>query len=206
MSHGLFHHKADYEGFMVPASEGGRGPENAREVLGIDWEHHTREMKAYPIDPGKTAAETVYRIEREVWHPFDPSHGEYNVTDDNHTWKVEEAAKPWWFSRLVVVKNEESPYFKRIPGLGAPLLGDGPGVTWFDQSFRVATVGMLMAEHVDQLRYERELLAEADAQKDTIRGRKHAAQCRSFANSARWRATSAITRRWPQMQSLLEAA
>lgn len=184
----LFYKDADYVGFDTPVSQGGRGPENAREVLGLEIDHHAG-MKAVLIPAGETVEAAAYRHMRET-HPF--------LDDDNHVWAIEWGEKPDWMSRVVVTKNEKSGYFTRIRGLEWMILDDGPGAHWFSERFRVATVGMIAAEVAADLRRTQRYLDEAEAQKDTIKGRKRAAQLRSFARTSRWCAVDAPARRWPE--------
>ena len=185
---GLFYTKADYAGFAVPASEGGRGPENAREPMGLEIDHHAG-MKTVVLQPGETVEQAAYRAMRES-HTF--------LTDDNHAWEVVPGQDAHWMSRLRVIKNENSGYFTRIPGLSWMILDDGPGAHWFDERFRLATVGMIAAEieadRIKALAYD----AEAAAERDTIRGRKRAQTLRNCAQAARYRGEVAPGRRWPQ--------
>lgn len=183
----IFYKDEDYIGFDVPAAEGGRGPQNAREVLGLEIDHHGG-MKAISLQPGETADQAAYRAMRDS-HTF--------LTDDNHTWDIKPGKYPHWMSRLEVTKNEKSGYFVRIPGLDWMILNDGPGAHWFTERFRVATVGMIAAEiEADRARAQR-YHAEADRQKDTIAGRKRAYQLRGFARTALWIADTAPGQRWP---------
>jgi len=181
----LFYHDTDYAPFAVPTSEGGRGPENAREVLGLEFDHHAG-MRTRLIGEGETPEQVAYRYVRET-HEF--------LTNDNHTWEFVKADGPdHWMSRIEVTKNENSGYFAFNPW-GAP---DGPGAHWFSNSFRVATVGMIAAEIDADFRRAQKYLDEAAEQRDSIRGRKRASQLRSFAHSALWLAEVAPSRRWPE--------
>jgi hypothetical protein len=198
MSNAVFYINADYAGYAVPTSEGGKGPENAREVLGIECEHHYG-VTTHALPASAEASEVVYRLVRDLWHPFKPERHEFNVTDDNHTWIVEMAEKPHWHSRVALFKNEKAPRFLTIPGIRFPWwVEDGASARWFDQPFRVVTYGMIAAEVACDLDSERKYLDEAASQRDSIRGRKRASQCRSFAQAARWRAEGSIVSRWPQ--------
>lgn len=182
----IFYSRADYAGYAVPVSEGGLGPENAREVLGIEVFHHYG-VTIHPIDEGKTAAETVYRLIREQWHPVNPERS-INVLDDNHTWDCKEGDHPHWRSRLRIIKNEKAPGFINIMGIPSWQYSDGAGAVWFTHEFRVPTVGMHAAEIACDLATAQKYRDEADAKRDTIRGRKSARELRSFAQSAEWRA------------------
>ena len=184
----IFYNDDDYVGFDIPTSEGGRGPENAREVLGLEIDHHAG-MEVVRLAEGQSIEQAAYQAMRES-RPF--------LTDDNHTWKIEPGEHPYWMSRLVVTKNEKSGYFTRIPGLDWMILNDGPGAHWFSERFRVATVGMIAAEiAADRARAQR-YLDEAARQKDTIKGRKRAHQLHGFSRSALWLAETAPGRRWPE--------
>lgn len=184
----LFYTRADYAGFMIPAAEGGRGPDNARDILGLEIDHHAG-MKTVTLQPGESVDAAAYRAMRES-HTF--------LTDDNHTWEVVPGEQAHWMSRLRVIKNEKSGYFARIPGLSWMILEDGPGAHWFTMRFRLATVGMIAAEieadRVSALEYD----AEADACNDSVRGRKRARTARNCAHSARFRGETAPGRRWPE--------
>lgn len=180
----LFYSDADYAGFAVPASEGGKGTENAREVLGLEFEHHAG-MRARPLQDGETPEECAYRYVRDV-HTF--------LSDDNHGWELKKANGPdYWMSSLRVIKNEKSGYFVFKPSW----VDDGPGATWFVQPFRTVTVGMIAAEIDADRRSMSEYLNEADQQRDTRRGRKRAGELRSVAVSARYRGGKAPSVRWP---------
>lgn len=192
--HTIYRHGSDYAAYALPVSMGGKGPENADEVLGIECDHHYG-ITTHDLVEGETPAQTVYRLVRELWHPFRPEHST-NVTDDNHTWKVEESFEDYHHGRVILYKNEKSPPFFSLPGLR--WYDDGPGARWFDQSFRVVTFGVLAAEAANALKRADEYLIEAAAQKDTIKGRKAASKLQSYAQSARYFATGAIAARWPQ--------
>lgn len=167
----IFYSDADYEGF------------EPGETLGLEVWHHAG-FKTVIIGPDETVEQTAYRYMRETHH---------FITDDNHTWYVDMAEKPYWTSRLRVVKNENSGYFAFNPWG----VSDGPGAHWFNVEFRVATVGMIQAEIAADRRRTQKYLAEAAAQKDTIRGRKRASELRSFAHTSNWVAESAPGERWP---------
>jgi hypothetical protein len=182
----IFYTDADYEGFDTPLSEGGKGPENARDVLGLECWHHYGFTPVVFL-PGETAEEAAYRHVRETHH---------FLTDDNHTWKIDLGEKPHWASSVDVTKNEKSGYFAMKPSW----VQDGPGAHWFSQDFRVATVGMVTAEIEADRRRTKRYLDEAASQRDTIRGRKRAWQLRSFAIDSRWLAEGAPGERWPQFK------
>lgn len=173
----LYYHDADYDRFN--AQPGGD------RVLGLEAWHHYDFTPIRPL-PGETTDAAAYRHVRETHH---------FLTDDNHTWEIVHAEKPWWASRVRVIKNKQSPLFVLKPSW----VDDGPGAHWFSQEFRVATVGMIEAEiEADRLTAER-YEAEAAAQRDSIRGRKRASLCRSMAHSARWRGAVAPFKRWPEL-------
>lgn len=198
----LFYHKADFAGYAIPRSEGGLGPENARVVLGIECFHHFG-ITTHPLVKGESPGKTVYGLVRNLWHPYRPDHST-NVTDDNHTWRIEEASRPEWYSRVVLFKNELSPAFHMLPGMSHWGFADGPGAKWFDQEFRVATVGMVACEQATDLQAMADLEAEAAMQRDTVRGRKRAKELRGCIPDARWRAHGCIEKRWPQFSDLVK--
>lgn len=184
----IFYTDADYEGFAVPASEGGRGPGNAREVLGLEIDHHAG-MRVVRLAPGESVEQAAYRHMRET-HTF--------LTDHNHTWEIKPGESPEWMSRLAVTKNENSGYFTRIPGLEWMILNDGPGAHWFSMLFRVATVGMIAAEiEADRVKAEK-YDAEAAGRRDSKAGLKQARTDRNCAQAARYRGEVAPGRRWPE--------
>lgn len=188
----------EYEPYMVPASEGGKGPENAREVLGIECNHHYG-VTLHPISEDAPIAEQVYRLTRS-WHPEkDDGRG---VTDDNHTWKDEPSEKPGWFSRIILFKNEKSPLFVNIFNAPSWQYDDGPGAKWFDQHYRVVTVGIIAAEIANNLRRRAEYLAHAlKSNEMTVIGHKHAGQYRAWAEDC-LRLNRVILKRHPQLAYL----
>lgn len=167
----VFYHDDDYAAF------------EPGETLGLEIWHHA-DFKTWLVEPNETVEQAIYRYMRSTHH---------FITDDNHTWEVVMAEKPHWTSRLRVIKNENSGYFAFNPWG----VSDGPGAHWFNVEFRIATVGMIQAEIAADLRRTQKYLDEAATQKDTIRGRKQASKLRSFAQSSRWLAEEAPTRRWP---------
>ncbi len=178
----LFYMDADYEGFMVPISEGGRGPENAREIVGVEFEEDTGN-RAWACVPGEFDLANAYRYTR-MRHEF--------LTDDNHEWSHEPGGREFNFSTIRVIKNEKSGLWAFKPWW----VDDGPGASWFKQRFRVTTVGMIAAEIVCDLARAAKYQAEADAQRDSIRGRKRTSQLRSFAHSARYNAGDGVRSLW----------
>ena len=188
----------DYESYMIPASEGGKGPEDARSVLGIECNHHYG-ITLHPIVEGKTIADQVYKLTRG-WHPARADGS--GVTDDNHTWKDEPSEKPGRFSRIILFKNEKSPPFINIFNAPSWLFSDGPGAKWFDQFYRVATVGIIAAEIANNLRRRDEYLASAlKFNEMTIVGRKNAVQRREWAADC-LRLNRVLLKRHPQLAYL----
>lgn len=169
------------------------GFDQAQEVFGIECRHHYG-ITTHNIIQGVPVGHTVYRLIREVWHA--PKGSPYDVLDDNHTWDVHEAENPDWFSRVTLRKNERSPYFARIPGL-APALFDGPGEIWFSQEYRIATRGLIEREVADLLQWAERWQADAERQRDTIRGRKARGKYLSYASMKR-READLVRSRWPQ--------
>jgi hypothetical protein len=164
------------------------------EVFGIECRHHYG-VTTHPIVPGEDIAWTVYKLTRG-WHPL--RDGGYGLTDDNHTWEVQPAARRDWFSRLVIIKNAKSPPFLSLPGLRVPWwVDDGAGAKWFDQEFRLTTREMVAAEVAERDAHAARCLAEAERQRDTIRGRKAAQKALSLAGSFTSTARF-IEKRWPQ--------
>lgn len=196
----IIFHGADYDGWMTPQSEGGKGPPNAREVLGIEVFHHYG-VTTHEAVAGTAAGDVVYDLIRTLWHPFKPER-EINVTDDNHTWKVVEGEQPHWRSRVVLYKNEKAPYFYPLPGMRGNY-EDGAGAKWFHEEFRVPTVGIILAEaaYCDTVIGEHE--AELAACKDTVRGRKRAKDLRSLISNRLW-TRSQVLKRWPQTEGYNE--
>lgn len=164
------------------------------EVFGIECRHHYG-VTTHKIVSGEDVAWTVYKLTRG-WHPL--REGGYGLTDDNHTWETVVADKPGWFSRLVIRKNALSPPFLAFPGLRLPWwVDDGPGAVWFSQDYRIATRTLVAAEVADKDQFAARCLAEAEQQRDTIRGRKSAQKSRSTAGHVTSQARF-IEKRWPQ--------
>lgn len=160
----------------------------ADDVYGIEISYHAG-VPTFPLIEGEDPVATAYRIMRER-HPW--------LTDDNHTWTNEPAEQLGWHDRMVVRKNENSPLFKSIPGLPRPWwVEDGPGALWFTERWRIATRGIIAAEVAAEMAFSTKWGAEAEAQRDTVRGRKAAKKLRSLASSAASRARW-IGERWPQ--------
>lgn len=82
---------ADYERFINPSDR----------VLGLEAWHHYGFL-AVPLLAGETVEQAAYRHVREK---------HYFLTDDNHTWEIVTGEKPWWRSRVRVIKNEKSTRF-----------------------------------------------------------------------------------------------
>jgi hypothetical protein len=162
----------------------------ADDVYGIEISYHAG-VPTYPLVAGETPEQTAYREMRER-HSF--------LTDDNHTYRFEPAEKPEWHNRLVVIKNENSPRFLVRPWW----VEDGPGAHWFTERWRVVTRGIIAAEAACERTNSARWAAEAEAQRDTVRGRKAAKKLRSMssgaASVARW-----IEERWPQHLSKIAA-
>ncbi|AFU88045.1 hypothetical protein CcrColossus_gp175 [Caulobacter phage CcrColossus] len=176
----------DYASYLTPASAGGLGPENATEVIGIECDHHYG-ITTHDLVPGEDPAQTVYRLVRELWHPFRPER-EINVLDDNHTWEVEyfnpkddsrpQHTAPSGWGRVIIRKNEKAPLFINIFGAPSWMYDDGPGAVWFYQKFRAVTYGHKAAERAYDEAKIAQYTAEAERQKDTVRGRKAAKDAR----------------------------
>lgn len=180
----LFYTKADYVGYATPASEGGKGSENCREVLGLEFDHHAG-MQVRKLSDGETPEQCAYRYVRET-HRF--------LTDDNHEVEpIKIEGHDHRMALLRIIKNTKSGYFAFKPWW----LDDGPGAKWFSQPFRVATVGMIEAERDADFQRTTSYLAEAAEQRDSIRGRKRAALLRGFAHSSLWMAEVTPHLRWP---------
>lgn len=189
----------DYAPYMTPASEGGKGPENAREVLGIECYHHYG-ITLHPLVEGERAAATVYNLTRTLWHK--PRADGLGVQDDNHTWEVKDASELGRFSAIVFRKNEKSPQFINILNIPRWQYEDGPGAKWFDQKFRVVTVGIIAAEITNNFRHRNDYLKKAlDDNEMTIVGRKKAQQHRAWATD-RMRLNRVILMRHPQLANL----
>ncbi|AXQ68722.1 hypothetical protein HOU00_gp403 [Caulobacter phage CcrPW] len=175
----------DYLAYSIPISAGGLGPEDAAEVLGIECDHHYG-ITTHDLVPGEDPAQTVYRLVRELWHPFRPER-EINVLDDNHTWEVEyfdpkkdtfPHTAPSGWGRVILRKNEKAPLFINIFGAPSWMYDDGPGAVWFYQKFRAVTRGQKAAERAYDEAKIAQYTAEAERQKDTVRGRKAAKDAR----------------------------
>jgi hypothetical protein len=160
------------------------------EVFGIECRHHYG-ITTHDLVDGEPAADTVYRLMREVWHQ--ERGGGRGLRDDNHTWEAVEAEKSDWFSRIRIIKNAKSPYFLLNPYR----MPDGPGAFWFDQEYRIATRGLIEREAAEALDWADKWEADAARQRDTIRGRKARAKYLSWAQSKR-REAELIASRWPQ--------
>lgn len=190
----------DYAPYLTPASEGGKGPENAREVLGIECYHHYG-ITLHPVVEGEAIADTVYRLTRELWHPFKPER-EINVTDDNHTWKNEPTSIAGRFSRIVLYKNEKSPAFNNILNRPSWAFQDGPGAKWFEQKYRLATVGMIAAEIANNFQRRSKWLTDADRYNvGTVAGRKNSEDRRRWAED-HLRLNRILISRHPQLAAL----
>lgn len=172
--------KADYLGFMVPRSEGGKGPENARELLGLEFEDPSG-MKVQTFMQGETVGQCAYRY-------FLSSHPKARArefTADNHTWATVAGKADHLWSNLSV---------KRVS-----LFGNQEISNWFSQEYRVATIGMIAAE-IDCDRQTFEKYREAAAQQhDSVPGRKRARKFRLLSNEANYRAEVAPDQRWPDV-------
>lgn len=190
-----------YGPYMIPASEGGKGPENSREVLGIECYHHYG-ITLHQLVEGEAPSDTVYRLVRELW--FAPKGTDRDVTDENHTWENVENLDNFRFSEIVLRKNEKSPRFINILNLPSYMYSDGPGAKWFDQKYRVATVGMIAAEIANNQRKREGHLAKSLRQNVlTINGRKARLTQQQWA----WdciRLNRILTHRHPSLAYLVE--
>lgn len=166
------------------------GFDPSREVFGIECEHHYG-ITTHPLPEDGDIGREVYRLMREAWHPPRDDHG--GLHDDDHTWDVDLADNPDWWSRVNIIKNDNSPLFVFNPWR----IADGPGAPWFDQKFRVATRGLIDREVADKLSWADRWEREAAEQRDTIRGRKARAKYTSLARMARSDANM-IRSRWPE--------
>lgn len=167
------------------------------EIFGIEVRHHYG-VTAHPLVEGETPAQTVYGLVRGLWHK--PKGSDSDVLDDNHTWEDVPAKEPQGFSRVRLIKNDKSPRFARILGLASWLYEDGPGATWFTCEYRVATRAMIDAEIADLMARAARWDADAQEQRDTIRGRKQRQKLRGFAANSRLQA-ALVAKRWPEFLS-----
>jgi hypothetical protein len=164
--------------------------DGGRDVFGIECEHHYG-ITTHPMPEHGDAGREVYRLIREAWHaPRDDYDG---LSDDDHTWSVKVAENPAWWSRVDITKNERSPFFAWRPNW----VDDGPGAHWFSQSFRIATRATIEAEIADRLARAAKWQAEAERQRDTVRGRKARSKYTGLAAMAR-REAELVRSRWPE--------
>ncbi|UTU09653.1 hypothetical protein CcrBL47_gp368 [Caulobacter phage BL47] len=188
--------KADYDGWMTPKSEGGIGPENAREVLGIEVYHHYG-VTTHEVVAGTAAGEVVYNLTRTLWHAPRPDGG--GLHDDDHTWEADETRSPGGRSRMQIYKNENSSLWAFNPYR----IQDGPGARWFHEEYRVTTIGELLAEAADCERHILEHGAELVQCRDTVRGRKRVKDLKSLIENREW-LRKMILKRWPQTAAYLD--
>lgn len=188
--------KADYAGWMTPKSEGGLGPENAREVLGIEVYHHYG-VTTHEVVAGKAAGEVVYNLTRTLWHP--PRENGGGLHDDDHTWDADETRQPGGRARMQIYKNDKSQLWAFNP-LG---MEDGPGARWFHEEYRVTTVGELLAEAAFCEAYIIEHGEELVSCRDTVRGRKRAKDLKSLIENREW-LRKMVLKRWPQTAIYLD--
>jgi len=156
--------------------------------FGIECRHHYG-ITTHPMPgPGQRPEDAVYRLIRDVWHPFNPDH-ETNVTDDNHTWNVSHFDTGW--SCVEIIKNENSPEFALAPSW----VLDGPGKTWFTQEFRIAT-DYTIAEEIADLEKSRDRWRKVAAdQKDNVSGKRRRREHLMWADAAD-RRIDLVVRRW----------
>jgi len=151
-----------------------------QETFGIEVEHHYGiTTHALPADGDLKSA--AYRLCRE-FHTF--------LTDDNHTW--EHKPREGW-SRIDVTKGKEAPRWLLAPSW----MPDGPGAHWFSMNYRVATREGIRAEIADKLSWAERWDANAESQRDTIRGRKARSKYAGLATIAR-REAELVRSRWPE--------
>lgn len=165
-------------------------------VLGIESQHHFG-IKCHRIVDGEAFADACYRLTRQ----FHPGRSDgYDVTDVNHTWRFESNEVVDGWSRIVIVKNELSP--KHFPIRGLMWFGDenNVGATWFDHQFRIATQGTLDRERDQRLALGDKCDADAERQRDTIRGRKRRARYLAMAADYR-RAAAFHYGRWERFEA-----
>lgn len=160
------------------------------EVFGIECEHHYG-ITTHPMPEDGDVAREVYRLIRGAWHA--PREDGGGLSDDDHSWEYAPTEHPDGWSHIVIRKNENSPLFAFKPWW----VEDGPGARWFDQKFRVATRSLIEREIADSLQWAERWQADADRQRDTIRGRKARTKYSSLAESSR-REAEMIRSRWPQ--------
>lgn len=164
---------------------------SADEQFGIECRHHYG-ITTHEFRPGESVAETVYWLVRNAWHA--PKGELCDVLDANHTWEVVEADQADWWSRVRLIKNELAPRFTHC----LPWVDDGPGATWFCQEYRIATRGLIGREIADKLAWADRWQADAERQRDTIRGRKARAKYERLSATNR-REAELIRSRWPQL-------
>lgn len=153
------------------------------EALGIECKHHYG-ITTHEFREGMSVADAVYWLIRNAWHTE-------GLTDDNHTWVVVERDAPGW-SYIRIIKNDKSPRFVLCP-MWCP---DGPGATWFTHEFRVATITTIAWEVAGLLAQADRWDADAERQRDTIKGRKARKKYASLAASNR-RNAELVRSRWP---------
>lgn len=173
------------EAASQPAGQGQtEAPHSGGEATAIECRYHHGVTRHEP-EPGETAEQAAYRLMRESHH---------FLTDDNHTWVVAPAERPEWFSRINVIKNERSGYFRFKPWW----VDDGPGAHWFSHEWRVATLSMVRIELAALGQQAEGYRERAEDQRDTFRGRKEAKRLRSIASELE-RQQRVLVRRWPEL-------
>lgn len=158
------------------------------DAVGIECRHHYG-ITTHDFRDGMTVPEIVYWLIRNAWHTK-------ALTDDNHTWEVVEKDPMGW-SYIHIIKNEKSPRFVLRPSWHP----DGPGATWFTQEYRIATFTSIAWEIADLLAWADRWDADAERQRDTIRGRKARAKYNSYAKTKR-REAEIVRSRWPGFQGI----
>ena len=148
-------------------------------IYGVECQHHYG-ITIRPCEAGVDMAAVAYNEMRET-HTF--------LTDGNHDWSVE-WSHSW--NRIVVRKNEQSPYFAFNPWR----LPDGPGAHWFSHKFRLASRNRLNAEVEERLSWAARWRDEALRNKQSKAGIKRYQKKLSLADSAEREARLAMAR-WP---------
>jgi hypothetical protein len=163
------------------------------EIFGLEYQNHAGIFK-YDLVDGEPLEIAGHRIMRDR-HRF--------LTDDDHMWTFKPGDQVEYlpaFSRIVVRKNEKSPYFLMKPWW----VDDGPGALWFSSEFRIATREILDFEINVLIKNRDKWSAEAETYRDTIRGRK-SRKNRKIAAADCDRQIHVIEKRWPQYLEFSES-
>ncbi|AXQ69941.1 hypothetical protein HOU03_gp327 [Caulobacter phage CcrSC] len=186
---------ADYQGWTTPRSEGGLGPENARESLGIEVYHHYG-VTTHEAVAGTAGGEVVYNLTRTLWHK--PREDGGGLHDDDHTWDFEPPKSFGGRGRVQIYKTEKAGYWPFNP-YGVQ---DGPGARWFHEEYREPIVGELLAEAAYCETTILDHAGELVDCRDTVRGRKKARDLKSLIENREW-LRKMILKRWPQTEVYL---